>query len=210
MRATTERTSRSLTRAGLAVLWLAALGMPAWAQQKPSGPDVWATNCGRCHRPRSPDVYTASQWQSVVTHMALTARLTPDETDAIREFLVGAVRAAEASAGAGLNRPVRLASASRNGMVPAPVCCELAEGRSVYERQCVACHGKSGKGDGPAAVALNPRPADLTNLERMATINDDSLVQVIAKGRKGMPAYEKLLTREQVLEVANYLRSLKP
>jgi len=27
---------------------------------------------------------------------------------------------------------------------------------------------------------------------------------------KGMPAYEKLLTREQVLEVANYLRSLKP
>jgi mono/diheme cytochrome c family protein len=142
--------------------------------------------------------------------MALTARLTPDETDAVREFLVGAARAAEASAAAALNRPVRLASASRNGMVPAPVCCELAEGRSVYERQCVACHGKSGKGDGPAAVALNPRPADLTNLERMATINDDSLVLVIAKGRKGMPAYGKLLTQEQVLEVANYLRSLKP
>lgn len=211
MRATTERNSRLPTRAALAVLCLAALGIPASAQQKPSGADVWATNCGRCHRLRSPDVYTARQWESVVTHMALTARLTPDETDAVREFLVGAARAAEGSALAALGRPIiRLASASGQGVVPAPVCCDVAVGRSLYERQCVACHGKGGKGDGPAAAALNPRPPDLTNLERMAKISDDSLVQVITKGRKGMPAYQKLLTPEQVLEVANYLRSLKP
>lgn len=37
-----------------------------------------------------------------------------------------------------------------------------AEGEKVYNAFCVTCHGAKGKGDGPAAVALNPKPLDFT------------------------------------------------
>ena len=35
-------------------------------------------------------------------------------------------------------------------------------GRAIYQDYCVACHGDSGKGDGPAAAGLSKKPADLT------------------------------------------------
>ena len=35
---------------------------------------------------------------------------------------------------------------------------------------CVSFHGAKGKGDGPAAVALNPKPADWTS----AKVRDES------------------------------------
>ncbi|MFQ5772303.1 MAG: c-type cytochrome, partial [bacterium] len=35
-------------------------------------------------------------------------------------------------------------------------------GQQVYNRACVACHGKSGDGNGPAAKYLDPRPRDFT------------------------------------------------
>lgn len=39
-------------------------------------------------------------------------------------------------------------------------------GDAVYQLYCAACHGKTGKGDGPIAPALSTPPADLTSLAR--------------------------------------------
>ena len=36
-------------------------------------------------------------------------------------------------------------------------------GKQVAQLNCVACHGTGGKGDGAAAAALNPKPADWTS-----------------------------------------------
>lgn len=41
-----------------------------------------------------------------------------------------------------------------------------ADGPEMFRSYCSPCHGISGKGDGPAAAALNPRPADLTLFAR--------------------------------------------
>jgi putative copper resistance protein D len=38
----------------------------------------------------------------------------------------------------------------------------IAAGARLYAGNCVACHGASGLGDGPAAAALDPKPANLT------------------------------------------------
>ena len=35
-------------------------------------------------------------------------------------------------------------------------------GASAYGMYCVTCHGATGKGDGVAAAALNPKPADFS------------------------------------------------
>src|SRR3990172_8250636 len=111
--------SKETPLVGLGALLLALLVVPASAQQqKPSGADVWPTNCGRCHRVRAVDPYTASQGESVVTHMALTARLTYDETQAVREFLVGAAQAREraaSSAASASRQPPRLAGRGDGG-----------------------------------------------------------------------------------------------
>lgn len=39
-----------------------------------------------------------------------------------------------------------------------------AEGALVFAESCAGCHGPGGKGDGPAAPGLRPRPADLTRI----------------------------------------------
>ncbi len=52
-----------------------------------------------------------------------------------------------------------------SGPIPGEQDAEYAKkGRALYVRHCVACHGPSGKGDGPAAPALKTPPADLTNI----------------------------------------------
>lgn len=199
-------------RLGVAAAVLALVAAPSEAQQKPSGAEVWGANCGRCHRARAVDAYDARQWESVVTHMALVARLTTDETQAVRQFLVSSARARGSRGGAAAARAERepLLMASRGTAIPWQPCCDLDVGKKVYQSQCVVCHGKSGRGDGPAATAMNPRPANLTNAARMTRLPDDSLVQVITRGRNAMPAYETLLTREQIGELVFYVRSLKP
>jgi len=39
---------------------------------------------------------------------------------------------------------------------------DQTEGTKVYEANCAACHGSSGKGDGKHAAALAIKPSDLT------------------------------------------------
>ena len=40
----------------------------------------------------------------------------------------------------------------------------VTDARGMFTTYCASCHGVSGKGDGPAAAALNKKPADLTKI----------------------------------------------
>ena len=40
-------------------------------------------------------------------------------------------------------------------------------GKAKYDANCVGCHGATGKGDGAAAAALNPKPQDHTDGKAM-------------------------------------------
>jgi mono/diheme cytochrome c family protein len=41
-----------------------------------------------------------------------------------------------------------------------------ASGEEMYKEYCAACHGRAGKGDGPAVAALKVPPPDLTMLAK--------------------------------------------
>ena len=41
-------------------------------------------------------------------------------------------------------------------------------GKEMYNNYCAVCHGKDGKGDGPAASALKTLPTDLSSLAKNA------------------------------------------
>ena len=210
-----ERHAKRAWPAGLGALLLTLLAMPASAQEKPSGAEVWGANCGRCHRVRAVDAYDTRQWETVVAHMSLVARLTPDETQAVREFLVGAARAREArpggAAAARAERPVLLASRATVGLTAGNSgCCTESVGRAIYKAQCLVCHGEKGKGDGPAAAALTPRPANLSDPARMGRLSEDSLVLIVTNGRGTMPGFGVNLTPERMREVVAYIRTLRP
>ena len=36
--------------------------------------------------------------------------------------------------------------------------------KAMFQEYCTPCHGKTGKGDGPAALAMKKAPADLTKI----------------------------------------------
>lgn len=41
---------------------------------------------------------------------------------------------------------------------------QSVKGKDLFREYCAVCHGLAGKGDGPAASALKPAPADLTQI----------------------------------------------
>lgn len=76
-----------------------------------------------------------------------------------------------------------------------------AEGKQVYETICQACHMADAKGGGAAGAAI-PALADNANLA-----NKDFVVDILLKGRGGMPWFNDLLTPEQMAAVATYVRA---
>ena len=47
---------------------------------------------------------------------------------------------------------------------------------------CVTCHGKSGKGDGPAGIALKPRPRNWTDKTWQKSVTDEHIRKVLTNG----------------------------
>ena len=60
----------------------------------------------------------------------------------------------------------------------------VERGSALFASQCVSCHGVAGKGDGPLASSLDPKPIDFTSSPpRMHTAME--LTHLIANGFSG-------------------------
>ena len=83
----------------------------------------------------------------------------------------------------------------------------IAEGKKIYTRFCVTCHGTKGKGDGIAAPGLAKPPADHTS-DFVQKQKDGALFWIITAGNRPMPTYKTTLTTVQRWQVVNYIRTL--
>ena len=83
----------------------------------------------------------------------------------------------------------------------------VQQGQKVAQVNCVSCHGKSGKGDGAAAVALNPKPADWTSKKVQEESDGESLWK-ITTGRGAMPSWRHLPESDR-WALVQYIRTLK-
>lgn len=215
--------NRALAAAAAALMF----AFPGTARaQGPSGPEVWAANCGRCHRLQPTNKYDARQWAIVVTHMAQAARLTPDEERAVRAFLAGG---AERSQAPGPSTPAAAPQASEEqdhmmvanhtsargptalhswgGSAPGPVS-HTPAAEKLFQAQCAPCHGVKGRGDGPVADALQPKPANLTDAQFLSQRTDEQLEASIVAGKGTMPAFGRTLTLEEIGSLVVHIRWL--
>jgi mono/diheme cytochrome c family protein len=98
-------------------------------------------------------------------------------------------------------------------------------GKQMYATYCASCHGVEGKGNGPAAVALKTRPADLTMLSKNndGKFPETHIVTVLqfgtenpAHGSPEMPVWGPVLgqmnqtmPQERALRISNLSRYLQ-
>lgn len=84
-------------------------------------------------------------------------------------------------------------------VVPPATPPSLAKGEALYRANCSQCHGATGRGDGPLALQLEPRPVAFTDRERSAGRSVFALYQVISLGVEGtaMPAFSALSDDER-------------
>jgi len=87
----------------------------------------------------------------------------------------------------------------------------------LYKNNCILCHGASGRGDGPAAYLVFPKPRDFTAGvfrfkstpgDQPATVDD--VVRTITKGidRTAMPGFKGVLSEDAINQLANFVLSL--
>ena len=85
---------------------------------------------------------------------------------------------------------------------------EVAGGRATYQAKCAICHGQRGRGDGPAALTMNPRPVDLT--VHVPQHAQGEIFYWISEGVAGtqMPAWKDQLSETERWQVVRFLQAL--
>ncbi len=92
---------------------------------------------------------------------------------------------------------------------------DAATGKASFDQLCASCHGTSGKGDGPAASALTPKPRNLTDKAYMSGLKEAYLEKLIKEGGKAvgksplMPAMGTALKDSDIDNVIAYIRTLE-
>ena len=92
------------------------------------------------------------------------------------------------------------------------------EGAKIFARACAACHGREGRGDGPAADQLKPPPRDLTSSRFRfrstpsgAPPLPEDIERTIRQGLAGtdMPGYGRLFSDREIGALTAYLESIR-
>jgi high-affinity iron transporter len=86
----------------------------------------------------------------------------------------------------------------------------LARGADVFRANCASCHGTTGRGDGPAAAGLDPKPTDLSG----AALRDQSPLDYYRRITIGvvgtaMPSFELRLPAQDRWAAALYATLLR-
>ncbi|MEB2311155.1 MAG: c-type cytochrome [Sorangiineae bacterium] len=91
-----------------------------------------------------------------------------------------------------------------------------ADAKKMFAGECSTCHGADGKGDGPGAAALNPKPRDFADAAWQDKTPDDELSKVIVGGgaaagmSAAMPPHPTLKKKPEVVaELIKIIRGFK-
>ena len=84
----------------------------------------------------------------------------------------------------------------------------IKAGQALYTKNCAACHGKTGLGDGPKSKALKTPVPSFLNAE-FTKQSDGDMFYKSKIGRGEMPKYEGKIDDDGIWQLVNYMRTLK-
>lgn len=85
---------------------------------------------------------------------------------------------------------------------------QVAAGRQIYQTKCSICHGPRGRGDGPAALTMTPKPFDLT--VHVPLHAEGEVLYFVSEGIPGtqMPAWKEQLSETERWQVIRFVQAL--
>jgi len=96
----------------------------------------------------------------------------------------------------------------RSGLVnpTAPDAASLAQGKALFEINCVMCHGQTSAKPGPVGQKLTPPPPGLDH-GMVQGLDDSSIFNAISFGFGRMPTFRDKITIPERWNLVNFLRT---
>ena len=82
-----------------------------------------------------------------------------------------------------------------------------ADAATIYNRQCLSCHGRDGRGRTRRGRQTHAR--DMTSREWQDDVSDERLFNSINNGRGKMPAFRKKISENDIDALVAYVRRMK-
>ena len=91
-----------------------------------------------------------------------------------------------------------------------PTQASLNTGQALYQENCLVCHGREGKGNGPAASSLKNKPANFLDKDHSSIYGPGEKYWIITHGTEttGMPGFPQLQPQER-WHLVNYILNLQ-
>jgi mono/diheme cytochrome c family protein len=88
------------------------------------------------------------------------------------------------------------------------------EGETIFQMRCFVCHGREGKGNGPASTGLGATVRDLTNPSWQDSTSDETIGSVIRNGAQAVGGSVAMipnrdLSDAQIQSLVLYIRQLR-
>lgn len=176
------------------------------------------------------DELSRERMLSSVTHgrpgtamMAFSSRLSVSDIEAVVDYIRAEFMAEKTAQGNQLaqNAPnphaaaaspharatPQLSDADMSLAFPAGLKGDATLGRAFYLKNCFSCHGEQGDGNGPRSSSISPRPRNFLDPESRRTLNRPALLKAVSIGKPGtpMPAWNKVLTDQEIANVAEFV-----
>jgi mono/diheme cytochrome c family protein len=84
----------------------------------------------------------------------------------------------------------------------------IKAGQALYIKNCAACHGKTGLGDGPKVKGLKTHPGNFSEA-KFQNQTDGEHFYKIKFGRGEMTKYEGKIDDNGIWQIVNFMRTLK-
>lgn len=86
-----------------------------------------------------------------------------------------------------------------------PAVATAQPGAKLFSANCAGCHGRAGKGDGPGARSMKPKPKDLTK----SKLSLQQIMGIVRNGKGGCPSWRSSMNNSEIEAVSKHAKGLQ-